>query len=183
MPEPLPRPLSVLRVAICNFLRFVWLGIEHGLVPLHGRTMSRIKIAALAIPAMAMFALGVSVPVRADHEQKTVIEGRCQYPERVARYRNETALILCDTVTISRSTMNATLDFTQRSWGSMAQFTGDLRGGKMTISNVILRDGHRVAATGTCEIFRRNDGKLSVISCLAKAGSRSIAANFEPSRF
>jgi hypothetical protein len=133
------------------------------------------------MPAMAMFALGVSAPVRADDEQKSVIEGRCQYSEQVARYRNETALILCDTVRISRSTTSATLDFSQRSWGSMAQFTGDMRGDKMTISHVILRDRRPVAATGTCEIFHRNDGKLSVISCLAKAGSKSIAANFEPS--
>jgi len=131
---------------------------------------------------MALFALGVSAPVRADHEQKTVIEGRCQYPARVAKYRNETTLILCDTVTISRSTAGATLDFSQRSWGSMARFTGAMGGDKMTISHVTLRDGRRIAAAGMCEIFHRNDGKVSVISCLAKAGPRSVAANFKPSR-
>jgi hypothetical protein len=134
-----------------------------------------------AMSVMAMFAL-VSAPLRAEDEQKTVISGRCQYPDRVARYRNETALILCDTVTIGRSTTIATFDFTQRSWGSMARFTGEMPGDKMTLSQITLRDGRPVAATGTCEIFHQNDGRLSLISCLVKAGSRSIAANFVPSR-
>lgn len=156
--------------------------LEPNPLPPHGRTMSLIKLAASTMPAMAIFALVFSAPVGADHKQNTVIEGRCHYSDRVARYRNETALILCDTVTVSRSTSTATLDFTQESWGSMAQFTGDMRGDKMTISQVILRDDRPVAATGTCEIFHRSDGKISVISCLAKAGSRSMAANFEPSR-
>lgn len=129
-----------------------------------------------------MLALTVSAPSYAEEEQKIVIEGRCQYSDSVARYRNEATLILCDTAIIDRSAMNATLDFTQRSWGSMAQFTGDMLGDKMTISQMTLRDGRQIAAKGTCEIFHRNDGKLSVISCLATAGSRTIAANFIPSR-
>lgn len=50
----------------------------------------------------------------------------------------------------------------------------------MTVSRVALRDGSAVAATGTCEIFYRDEGHISAISCLAKAESRSIAANFAP---
>lgn len=129
-----------------------------------------------------MFVLAIPAPVSAKDAQKTVIDGRCQYPDQVARYRNETVLILCDTVKIGRDANTATLDFTQRSWGSMAQFTGDMAGNRMTVSRITLRDGQSIAATGTCEIFHGNDGRLSVISCLAKAGSRSIAANFVPSR-
>jgi len=132
---------------------------------------------------MAMFALAVSVPLCAEEEQKTVIDGRSQYPDQVARYRNETALIICDKAMIDRSSKIATLDFTQRSWGSMAEFTGDMPGDKMTISQITLRNGRTIAATGTCKIFHQNDFRLSVISCLAKAGSRSIVANFKSLRF
>jgi hypothetical protein len=92
--------------------------------------MSGMKSAVSAMPAMAIFALVVSTPLRAEDERRTVISGRCQYPDRVARYRNETTLILCDTVTIGRSTAAATLDFTQRNGGSMAGFTGDMPGDK-----------------------------------------------------
>lgn len=99
----------------------------------------------------------------------------------MARYRQQTVLVLCDTATISRSAATATLDFGQRSWGSMAQFTGDMAGDDMAVAQVALRDGRFVPATGTCRIFHRQDGKLSAIRCLAKAGSRSVAANFIPS--
>lgn len=156
--------------------------IEPRPVPLHRRSMSRIKLAASPMPAMVMFALVASAPLRAENQQKTVMDGRCEYSDRVARHHNETTLILCDKVTIGRSAAIATLDFVQRSWGSMAQFTGEMPGHKMTIFQITLRDRGPIAATGTCEIFHQNDGRLSVISCLAKAGSRSIAASFIPSR-
>lgn len=131
---------------------------------------------------MAVMALVAAAPLCAAEEQPTVIEGRCQYPEPVVQYRYETTLILCDTVKIGRSETTATLDFTRRSWGAMARFTGDMPGDRMTVSQITLRNGRSVAATGTCEIFYRSDGSMAVISCLAKAGSRSIAANFIPSR-
>ncbi|MFN3474746.1 MAG: hypothetical protein ACK4ZW_11960 [Blastomonas sp.] len=131
---------------------------------------------------MAVMALVVAAPLCAEQEPKTVIDGRCQYPEPVAQYRNETTLILCDTVKIDRSETITTLAFTRRSWGAMARFAGDMPGNKMTVSQITLRNGRSVAAKGTCEIFYRRDGSLAVISCLAKAGSRSIAANFIPSR-
>ncbi|RDE07064.1 hypothetical protein DVW87_05250 [Sphingomonas aracearum] len=110
-----------------------------------------------------------------------VLSGRCQYSDRVARFRHETALILCDTVSISREQGAATIDFAQRSWGSMARFSGDMAGDRMTVSRVTLRNGASFAATGTCETFRTNRA-LSTVSCLARAGSRSWAANFLRSR-
>jgi len=39
------------------------------------------------MPAIAMYALVVSEPSRANDEQQTAIDGRCQYPDRVAKYR------------------------------------------------------------------------------------------------
>lgn len=121
-------------------------------------------------------------PLSAQAEPKAVLSGRCQYPERAAQYRNETALILCDTASIERGSATATLDFSQRNWGSMAQFSGAMAGDRMTVSRVALRNGRSLAASGTCQIFYRDGGDISAISCLAKAGSRSIAANFAPSR-
>jgi hypothetical protein len=144
--------------------------------------VSRILSAALTGHLLALAALVVPAPLNARDEPETVIDGRCQYPEQVAQYRRETTLILCDTVKIDRGTSSATLDFSRRSWGAMARFTGDMPGDKMAVSQITLRDGRSVAATGTCEIFYRNDGSLAVISCLARAGSQPVAANFIPSR-
>lgn len=121
-------------------------------------------------------------PLSAQAEPNAVISGRCQYPDRVAQYRNETALILCDTASIERGRATATLDFSQRSWGSMAQFSGAMTEDRMTVSRIALRNGRSLAASGTCQIFYRDNGHISAISCLAQAGSRSVAANFVPSR-
>lgn len=137
---------------------------------------------ATAICATAIAAIAVGVPLHAEDARKTVIAGRCEYSDQVARYRDETTLVLCDTLKIDRSTTLTTLDFSRRSWGSMARFTGDMSGDRMTVSRITLRNGRDIAATGTCQIYYRSDGSLSVISCLAKAGSRPIAANFVPSR-
>lgn len=130
----------------------------------------------------AAFLLVLPAPLSAQAEPKAELGGRCEYPDRVAQYRAETTLILCDYATIERGSTTATLDFQQRSWGSMARFSGTLAGDRMTVSRVVLRDGRALAASGTCQIFYRNDGRISTISCLAKAGSRSVAANFVPSR-
>jgi hypothetical protein len=155
-------------------------GIEPILAPVHVRMMTgKIVMTATAI---AMVALAASTPLMAEDDQKAAINGRCEYPERVARFRDDTTLIPCNTVTIERNATTATLDFKQRSWGTMARFTGDMPGERMTVAQITLRDGRRLAATGSCEIFQGGDGRLSVIACLAKAGSRSVAVNFVPSR-
>ena len=138
--------------------------------------------AALTNTAIALFALFAVAPVRAETGQKVVVNGSCQYSDRVARYRDETVLIVCDTATIWQGPAGVTLDFRQRSWGSRAQFKGDMTGDKMAVSLVALRGNSFIAATGSCEIFRRDDETPSMISCLAQAGSRSIAANFVRSR-
>jgi len=66
--------------------------------------------------------------------------------------------------------------------GSVVQFAGELADSRTTVSRITLRDGNSRAATGTCEIFHRGDGEISRIGCLARTGSRWIAANFIPSR-
>ena len=88
----------------------------------------------LPIRTIALFALAAAAPLCAQDSQKTSIDGRCQYPEKVVKNRNETVLILCDTVEIDRGSARATLDFAQRSWGSMARFTGSMSSDTMTIS-------------------------------------------------
>jgi len=136
----------------------------------------------LAIAATAM--LATTAPRRLDAQESTatrVIGGRCEYPDRVARYRYETVLVMCDTVSISRRGEQATFNFSQRSWGSMIQFTGDISNDRMTVRRLSLRDGRSIAATGTCEIFDTG-GELSTIGCLARNGTRSWAANFTRSR-
>jgi hypothetical protein len=148
----------------------------------HIGPMGWTKSAVLVIAAMAIFGFVKPAPLLAQAEQESVLNGHCQYSEQIARHRNETTLILCDTATIKRAATSATFDFRQRSWGSMAQFAGDMAGDKMTVSRIALRDGRSFAASGTCEISYRNDGGISAISCLGGTSSRSIAANFIPSR-
>lgn len=111
----------------------------------------------------------------------TSLNGRCEYPPAVARYQRETLLVLCDSLVIDRGDETATFDFNRRSWGPMLRFVGVMSGERMAISSVRLRSGNSIAATGTCEIFH-SGGKLTVVSCLARAGSKSYAANFRPSR-
>jgi len=86
-----------------------------------------------ALAAAAAVLLVPPAPLSAQAEPKAVLSGRCQYPERVVQYRNETALILCDTASIERGSAIATLAFSQRSWGSMAQFSGAMAGDRMTV--------------------------------------------------
>lgn len=144
--------------------------------------MMRTRSATLTIAATAMIA--TTAPPRLHAQESTatrVISGRCEYPDRVARYRHETVLVMCDTVSISRRGGQATFNFSQRSWGSMIQFTGDISDNRMTVRRVSLRDGSSIAATGTCEIFNTS-GQLSTVGCLARNGTRSWAANFTRSR-
>lgn len=109
------------------------------------------------------------------------LSGRCQYADAVARFRQEASLALCDSLSIDRAEETATFDFSQRSWGSMLRFTGEMSGQRMAVNSVRLRSGSSVEATGTCEIFYSGK-KVSVVSCLAKAGSKAYAANFVRSR-
>jgi len=108
------------------------------------------------------------------------LRGQCQYSDAVTRFRDETSLVLCNTLAIDRREEIATFDFGQRSWGSMISFSGEISGRRMTVRNLRLRVGNSVPATGTCEIFYKGE-KVSVVSCFAKAGSRSYATNFVPS--
>lgn len=140
-----------------------------------------LRISAALAAALLMIAASIDAPLHAQSLHQTVMNGRCQYSDEVARHRDETTLVLCDTVTIGSDDSTVSLDFGRRSWGSAARFTGDVTGSRMQVSQIAVRNDRAVPATGVCEIFRRNDGKVSYISCLAKAGSRSIAANFVPS--
>ncbi|WP_156495370.1 hypothetical protein [Croceicoccus estronivorus] len=109
------------------------------------------------------------------------LDGRCQYPEAVARYRYETTLVLCDSLAIGSEGDETVLDFSRQSWGSMIRISGRMSGARMTIDHIYFRERPAVEATGTCEIFYRG-GKVSLVSCLAKAGSRTYATNFVVSR-
>jgi hypothetical protein len=109
------------------------------------------------------------------------LNGRCDYPGRIGPLRAGETRILCDSIAVGTEGSNGTIDFARRSWGVMIRFTGAMSGPRMTIGGLRLRSGEVVAATGTCEIFYAG-GKVSVVSCLAKAGVRFYIANFVPSR-
>jgi hypothetical protein len=107
------------------------------------------------------------------------LNGRCQYPEAIARYSHEASLVSCNTLVINRA--ESTLDFGQRSWGSMLRFVGEVSGDRMEVTHVYPRHRDAVEATGTCDILYR-DGSISGVSCLARAGSKTYVANFVRSR-
>src|SRR5205085_2243997 len=83
------------------------------------------------------------------------LSGRCEYSDAVARFSNEASLTLCDTLAIDRANATATFDFRQRSWGSNLRVTGEMSGGRMSVTRVDPRHGAPVKATGTCEIIYR----------------------------
>lgn len=137
--------------------------------------------AGCSMAAIAMLMFATPAPLRAQANQSTQINGRCQYSDQVARYQYETALILCDAASITLSPFDARIAFTKRSWGLMVEFSGPLSANKMAVERVTLRNGRTVKAAGACEIFHHDNGHISVISCLAKSRSGSVAANFVPS--
>jgi hypothetical protein len=108
------------------------------------------------------------------------LRGRCQYSEAVARFREQTMLVLCDALAIQDEGASTTFDFSQRGLGSTIRFAGERSGARMTVTHLSVRDRGPVAATGSCEIFRRGE-EVSVVTCLARIGSRTFAANFVPS--
>lgn len=115
-------------------------------------------------------------------EPATVVPGRCQYPDRVVRDRQDTVLILCDTATIDRDGETVTLDFGQRSWGSTARVMGTVTGRTVTVQRITPRGKDSAIASGTCTIEYRDRATPSIIACLARVGSRRFAVNFIASR-
>lgn len=140
------------------------------------------KIIARTSRVLAAFIIVASPPLQAESEQETIIDGRCEYPEQIAKYRNETTLILCTKVKVTRRGANGVLEFAQPSGPPTARFAGTWSGDQMSISEVTLRNGRSFVTSGTCEIFRQNSGRIAVISCLTPLLPRSVAANFVPSR-
>ncbi|MEJ2459942.1 MAG: hypothetical protein P8Y58_18140, partial [Novosphingobium sp.] len=96
--------------------------------------------------------------------------------------RGDTVLVTCDTVDIDQSSNVGSVVYRQRSWdATMLRVEGKWDGDRMTVRHLALRNGTSGDAKGMCSIFRRA-GRVSVVSCLAKMGGRSFAANFEMSR-
>lgn len=141
-----------------------------------GYTIARASCVLLAL------AFAASAPLQAESEQDTMIDGRCEYQQHVVEFRNETTLILCTKVKITHAGTKGALEFAQASGPPTEIFFGTWSGDQLSISAVTLRNGQSFSTSGTCKIFRRNDGRIAVISCLTPPLPRSVAANFVPSR-
>ncbi|MCJ2185435.1 hypothetical protein [Novosphingobium beihaiensis] len=110
------------------------------------------------------------------------LQGRCAYNAVVRAQRGDTVLVTCDTVDIDLSADAGSVVYSRRSWDvTMLRVEGEWEGDSMTVRHMVLRNGTSDDAKGMCRIFRR-EGRVSVVSCLAKMGTRSYAANFETSR-
>ncbi len=135
--------------------------------------------------AAAIIATGwIMVPASLSAAPSTgvTVPGRCQYSGPVIRARQQTVLVLCDTVMIERDDAQAIVDFGQKSWGSKARITGELFDGRLAISAVAITGASPVAASGSCQFDYRPAGSLSGVRCLLKTGSRWFAVNFVASR-
>ena len=128
---------------------------------------------------MLLAALASQAAVNGD-SGVTNLRGRCQYSDAMAQFRQEASLASCDSLAIDRAEATSSFDFSRRGWGSMVRFSGKISGQRMAINRVQLRSGSSVEATGICEIFYRGE-KIFVVSCLARAGSKTYGANFVPS--
>jgi hypothetical protein len=132
--------------------------------------------------ALWLLAVSFAGAANASEAPRSVeMAGRCAYPPAAAKYRFDTAFALCDALTIESRGASAVFDFRQKSWGSSVRFSGAMTGSRMTVRRVAFRSGDWAEATGTCEVFYRS-GTRSVVTCFAKAGARSYAANFVVSR-
>ncbi|KQM64986.1 hypothetical protein ASE75_07975 [Sphingomonas sp. Leaf17] len=150
-------------------------------VPAH-RRCSRSARPILAAAVIATISVVLPAGLSAAATTSAAIPGRCAYAEPLVRSRQQTVLVLCDSVTIDRDDTLAIIDFRQRSWGSKARITGEVADDRLSTSSAAIAGRSPVAASGTCRMDHRSDGRLSGVRCLLKTGSRWYAASFIASR-
>jgi hypothetical protein len=144
-------------------------------------TKTTLIIAVLAAALGQQKAIGVSDVSDKPKTRSTHFEGRCDYRREAANVGPDTGFAECNSVTIIRDGTNSVIDFRRTIAGSEFRYEGALSGDTMTIRRLRIRGRAPRNATGECTIFHRND-RISTVTCVAKVGWKTFAANFVTSR-
>lgn len=135
---------------------------------------------AILLSTMALAMQPAPAPAQVD--AGTILAGRCNYSEQVARARGNAILVTCDTASLDDRAGAAVLGFGQRDREGATQFRGTLSEDRMTVTGLAMRGATWRDAKGTCRLFRRADHAIDRIACLANAGPRPVIVNFVVSR-
>lgn len=113
--------------------------------------------------------------------QSVTLKGQCEYRRGAEQVGPGTGFAACRSVVITRNGSDSVIDFRRSLGGSEFRYEGTLSGDTMTIESLQIRGRAAQAASGECTIFHRGDG-ISTVTCIAKVGWKTYAANFVPSR-
>ncbi|MFC3098290.1 hypothetical protein [Alteraurantiacibacter palmitatis] len=122
--------------------------------------------ALIAALILAQFPAGEAAELR--------LEGRCIYPDELARQAGTAQLVTCGEAMLN----GQGIAFAARGFVPNLRFIGSWNGSELQLTHVARR-GQRAAdeARGSCRLeFRQNE--ISAIVCTAVAGPRSYIANF-----
>ncbi len=131
---------------------------------------------------LALLATGAGPARAGDDAGPREVQGHCQYRDAAADLiGKDTGFALCDSVVIDKSDELGTLDFRKDGRGSSIRYEGRFSGNFLEISRVQPRSKPMTSATGRCKIAYK-DGRVSVVTCAARARGVTFAANFVASR-
>lgn len=140
---------------------------------------------ALIIAVAAACAAATGAPSLAQGSSGDVVttelDGRCDYRRAAAKVGPGTGFAPCNSVVITRSGSNSVIDYRRSLGGSEFRYEGTLSGNTMTIARLIIQDREPMTASGECTIFHKGQ-QISTVTCVAKAGWKTFAANFVTSR-
>ena len=147
------------------------------------------QLSVIARPALLLAALAVAAPIGASaagdaSAPRTIeLQGRCDYRRAAESVGPDTGFAVCNsvTVTITGNGDNSAIDFRRSLGGSEFRYEGALSGNTMRIAQLRIRGREALDARGECTIFRRGE-KISTVTCVAKSGWKTFAANFVTSR-
>jgi hypothetical protein len=133
--------------------------------------------------ALTIAALAAATGAAADRPEASTVhlEGRCDYRPAAANVGPDTGFAACDSVTIVRDGANSAIDFEGAIPSAAFRYEGVLSGDTMIIHRLRIGDRAPQDATGKCTVFHRDD-RISTVTCVAKAGRKTFAANFVTSR-
>ncbi|WP_346034154.1 hypothetical protein [Erythrobacter westpacificensis] len=140
-----------------------------------------------ARPALLIVALAVAGPISASAAGEAVaprtieLQGRCDYRSAAESVGPDTGFAVCNSVAITRNGDSSAIDFRRSLGGSEFRYEGALSGDSMTIARLRIKGRVAQDADGECTIFRRGE-KISTVTCVARSGWKTFAANFVASR-
>lgn len=135
----------------------------------------------IALAIFAVFTAASDMPAIAQGEDNgastTRLDGRCDYRREAENVGPDTGFALCNSVTITRAGAHSAIDYRRALGGSEFRYEGAISGNTMQIARLTIREREPQEASGKCTIYY-NRGRISTVTCIAKVGWKTFAANF-----